>query len=103
MAPRSDGVGIVEFRSVAIKVRALLFGGLPGIRDLGLIESAVSRPFTGYYRSIESKAAALVQSMSGNHGFIDGNKHAAGGHGVGGGAVGGFGPLAMAASMSVRS
>jgi death-on-curing protein len=54
--------------------RALRFGGLPGIRDLGLIESAVSRPFTGYYRSIESKAAALVQSMSGNHGFIDGNK-----------------------------
>jgi death-on-curing protein len=51
-----------------------MFGGLPGIRDLGLIESAISRPFTGYYRSIERKAAALVQSMSGNHGFVDGNK-----------------------------
>jgi death on curing protein len=28
----------------------------------------------GYYRDIASKASALVESMSGNHGFTDGNK-----------------------------
>jgi death-on-curing protein len=38
------------------------------------VQSAIGRPYNGYYRSIESKAAALVQSMSRNHGFADGNK-----------------------------
>jgi len=40
----------------------------------GLIASALNRPYSGYYRKIEQKAAALVQSMAGNHGFADGNK-----------------------------
>jgi death-on-curing protein len=40
----------------------------------GLIESALARPYSGYYRKIEQKSAALVQSMAGNHGFTDGNK-----------------------------
>jgi death on curing protein len=39
-----------------------------------LIESALGRPYSGYYRRIWQKAAALVQSMAGNHGFADGNK-----------------------------
>lgn len=54
--------------------RALEFGGLPGIASLDLIEAALGRPYTGYYRSIQAKAAAFVQSMAGNHGFTDGNK-----------------------------
>lgn len=53
------------------------FGRLPGIRDLTLIESALARPYTGYYRSIAKKAAALLESLVGNHGFIDGNKRTA--------------------------
>ena len=56
---------------------ALAFGGLQGIRDLGAIEAAIARPYTGYYRSIARKAAALVQSLALNHGFIDGNKRTA--------------------------
>jgi len=56
---------------------ALAYGGLQGIRDLGAIESAVARPYCGYYRSIAKKAAALVQSLASNHGFIDGNKRTA--------------------------
>jgi death-on-curing protein len=36
------------------------FGGLPGIRDVGAIESALARPYCGYYRAIEKKAAALA-------------------------------------------
>jgi death-on-curing protein len=39
-----------------------------------LIESALARPYSGYYRSIARKAAALVESMATNHGFVDGNK-----------------------------
>ena len=44
------------------------------MRDLGLIESAIARPYNGYYRRLHQKAAALVESLSRNHGFVDGNK-----------------------------
>jgi len=56
---------------------ALLHGGVGGIRDRGLIESAIARPYLGYRRRIWDKAAALLQSMAMNHGFIDGNKRTA--------------------------
>jgi death on curing protein len=42
-----------------------------------LLESAIGRPFTGYYRAIHKKAAALVESLAKNHGFADGNKRTA--------------------------
>src|SRR5579864_7743400 len=51
-----------------------LFGGLHGVRDAGAIESAVYRPQTGYYDSVEEEAAPLMESLGMNHGFIDGNK-----------------------------
>ena len=54
-----------------------LFGGLHGIRDAGAIEAAVFRPQTGYYDSVEEEAAALMESLGMNHGFIDGNKRIA--------------------------
>ncbi len=56
---------------------ALQYGGRDGIRDLSLIESAIGRPYTGYYRFIHQKAAALLHSLALNHGFIDGNKRTA--------------------------
>jgi death-on-curing protein len=56
---------------------ALSFGGRDGINSLHLIESALGRPYSGYHRSITAKAAALLESMVGNHGFIDGNKRTA--------------------------
>ena len=54
--------------------RALRYGGRPGVINRCLIESAIVRPYSGYYRAIRFKAAALVESMAGNHGFVDGNK-----------------------------
>jgi death-on-curing protein len=45
-----------------------------GIPNLGLVESAIARPYNGYYRLIEEKCAALIDSVSRNHGFADGNK-----------------------------
>ncbi|MDT7817721.1 MAG: death on curing protein [Acidobacteriaceae bacterium] len=54
-----------------------LFGGRYGVRDRGGVESAVFRPQTGYYNCIEEQAAALMESLGNNHGFIDGNKRIA--------------------------
>jgi len=53
------------------------FGGASGVRDAGLIESALLRPQTGYYADLIEEAAALWESMAMNHGFIDGNKRVA--------------------------
>jgi death-on-curing protein len=53
------------------------FGGLPDVRDLGLLESALHRPRTGYYRDLVEMAAALFESLLMNHPFVDGNKRVA--------------------------
>jgi death-on-curing protein len=53
------------------------FGGLHGVRDKNAVEAAVFRPQNGYYNSIEEEAAALMESLANNHGFIDGNKRIA--------------------------
>ena len=58
------------------------FGGSLGVRDLGLIESAVERPKatfdgTDLYPDIFMKAAALMHSLLKNHAFVDGNKRTA--------------------------
>jgi death-on-curing protein len=53
------------------------FGGLPGVRDLGLLQSASARPQTGYYGTLSLQAAALLQSLALNHSFIDGNNRVA--------------------------
>lgn len=50
------------------------FGGTSGVRDLGLLESALTRPRSGYYSSLSEQAAAMMQSLSRNHPFVDGNK-----------------------------
>lgn len=52
-------------------------GGAPGVRDPGLLESAVFRCQSGYYKSISEQAASLMQSLCMNHCFIDGNKRVA--------------------------
>ena len=53
------------------------FGGAPGIRDRGALESAVARPQGGYYADLIQEAAALWESLSQNHPFVDGNKRVA--------------------------
>jgi death-on-curing protein len=52
-------------------------GGLAGVRDAGLLESAVMAPRAGYYRSLAELAAALTYGIAKNHPFLDGNKRAA--------------------------
>ena len=55
----------------------LRFGGPAGVRDMGLLESALIRPQTGYYETLSMQAAALLQSLCQNHCFVDGNKRVA--------------------------
>jgi len=54
-----------------------LFGGLHGVRDKGAVEAAVFRPQISYYNSLAEEAAALMESLANNHGFLDGNKRIA--------------------------
>ena len=54
-------------------------GGEHGIRDIGLLESAVARPKATFddqelYPDIFEKTAALMESLVNNHPFMDGNK-----------------------------
>jgi len=53
------------------------FGGAEGIRDLGSLEAALLRPQIGYYIDVIEEGAALWESLSQNHPFVDGNKHVA--------------------------
>ena len=53
------------------------FWGIPGLRDKGLLESALFRPQTGYYDDLVKMAAALFESLIINHPFVDGNKRMA--------------------------
>jgi death-on-curing protein len=51
------------------------FGGTHAIRDAGLLDSAVARPQSGYYAHVFEEAAALFESLSQNHPFVDGQAH----------------------------
>src|SRR5271156_2634002 len=53
------------------------YGGSAGVRDFGLLEAALFRPQTGYYPGLIEEAAALWESLSQNHPFVDGNKRTA--------------------------
>ena len=72
----------VRFLSVdeTLAIHAALierFGGTGGLRDPGLLESALFRPQTGYYEDVAEMAAAMFESLLMNHPFLDGNKRVA--------------------------
>ena len=50
------------------------FGGIHGLRDSGALHSALGRLESGYYADAIEEAAALFESLSQNHPFLDGNK-----------------------------
>lgn len=53
------------------------YGGSHGIRDPGLLESALYRPQTGYYADLIEEAAALWESLAQSYPFIHSNKRTA--------------------------
>lgn len=70
--------GLVWIHAVAVEE----FGGSNGIRDRGLLESALARPLASFgdknlYDTPFKGAAALAESLVLNHGFVDGNKRTA--------------------------
>jgi death on curing protein len=57
-----------------------LFGGGDGMRDLGLLESALARPLNKFAygeTDLATLAAAYAFGIARNHPFVDGNKRAA--------------------------
>jgi death-on-curing protein len=72
---------MIELQEVVTIHEVLMqeFGGLPGVRDQNLLQSAIERPFSGFgetafYATPEAKAGAILESLIKNHPFIDGNK-----------------------------
>jgi death-on-curing protein len=60
----------------------MLFGGPEGIRDLGLLESALARPknlftYSGQTPSLAQMAASYARGIVANHPFVDGNNRTA--------------------------
>lgn len=58
------------------------FGGLSGIRDEGLLDSAIAQPMQSFgntelYPTLDEKASCLAFGLIKNHAFMDGNKRAA--------------------------
>lgn len=69
--------------AIAIHSAAIArFGGLDGVRDEGLLESALAQPFQTFggeelYPTIAQKAARYAYGIASNHPFADGNKRTA--------------------------
>lgn len=66
---------IIDIHSLLIKES----GGIDGLRDENLLESAINAPFQTFagdelYPTIQKKAACLCYGLVNNHAFIDGNK-----------------------------
>lgn len=62
-----------------VQIAEITLGGPVAVRDYGLIQSAIGRPQgtvfgVDAYPTLLEKAAALLHSVSSNHGLVDGNK-----------------------------
>jgi death-on-curing protein len=66
---------------IAIHARQLRrFGGAAGLRDEGMLQSALERPINKYQyeqAALPALAAAYAYGLAKNHAFVDGNKRAA--------------------------
>jgi death on curing protein len=75
---------VTRFLRVAdvLALAEAVLGRRPDVRDVGLIDSAIARPRAAFggveaYPSLHLKAAALLESLAGNHALVDGNKRTA--------------------------
>jgi death-on-curing protein len=75
---RLEGILTDQDEAEAIHQRLIEeFGGPPGLRDRGLLDSALHRPRTGYYADVAEMGAAQFESLLINRPFIDANKRVA--------------------------
>ena len=79
----NEPVWIREVEALAFHAQQIaLFGGSDGIRDRGLLDSALARPknlfaYAERVLTIADLAAAYAVGISSNHPFVDGNKRTA--------------------------
>lgn len=75
-----SGPGITPQLAVEVNERVVRrFGGLVGVRDMGLLDSALHQPYQSYagtelYPDPIQKACRLAYGVIENHPFLDGNK-----------------------------
>jgi|ERR1044071_150281 death-on-curing protein len=72
-----DVEDIIEIHATQLEV----YGGSPGLRDRGLLESAVAQPLASFggefvHHGLFAMAAAYLFHIVSNHPFVDGNKRA---------------------------
>lgn len=74
----SEPIWLTEAQVVRVHGQQLaIHGGLPGLRDAGMLSSAVARPRNKWAHGVEELAdlaAAYAFGLSRNHPFVDGNK-----------------------------
>jgi death-on-curing protein len=79
----SEPVWIREIDAIHLHTQQIsLFGGSTGVRDLGLLQSALARPlnlwvYSDSRPSLPKLAATYASGISSNHPFLDGNKRTA--------------------------
>jgi death on curing protein len=78
-----EPIWIREIEALAFHAQQIkLFGGSDGVRDRGLLDSALARPknlfaYSERALTMADLAAAYAAGISGNHPFVDGNKRTA--------------------------
>jgi len=78
MSDVQEPLWITYEQAVAIHSRQLRrFGGAPGLRDEGMLQSALEQPINKWrseQASLDELAAAYAFGLAKNHAFVDGNK-----------------------------
>lgn len=81
MSDLEEPLWITYEQAIAIHGRQLRrFGGAPGLRDDGMLRSALDRPINKWryeQAPIDELAAAYAFGLAKNHAFVDGNKRIA--------------------------
>ncbi|HEY4921942.1 MAG TPA: type II toxin-antitoxin system death-on-curing family toxin [Xanthobacteraceae bacterium] len=81
MSEATDPAWITYDQAVAIHSRQLRrFGGAPGLRDQGMLQSALARPVNKWryeQAGLTELAAAYAFGPAKDHAFVDGNKRIA--------------------------
>ncbi|MBB4370853.1 death-on-curing protein [Bradyrhizobium sp. cir1] len=81
MSDPQEPLWITYEQAVAIHSRQLRrFGGAPGLRDAGMLRSALDRPINKWryeQAPLDELAAANAFGLAKNHAFVDGNKRIA--------------------------
>lgn len=73
-------IRLTEEQILAVHSRMIeMTGGVDGVRDNSLLDSALNAPFQTFdgkelYPALLSKAAVMCRSIISNHPFVDGNK-----------------------------